>query len=108
MTNPIFLIIEASPDPDNLKALQGYLDQAPAISKKYGAIPIASYDIDTALDSQETPAKFLVISFPDRDSISGLFNDPDYQTLIPLREQGFKSIRYFVAHEQALPAEKTS
>jgi len=108
MTDPIFLLISASPNPGNLEALQAYLAQAPAISKKYGAVPIASYDIDAVFDSEEKPAKFLVISFPDRNSISRLFNDPDYLALIPLREQGFKSIRYFVAHEQTQSAGETS
>lgn len=108
MSKPIFLLIAASPNPDNMEALQGYLSQTPAISKKYGAVTIATYDIDTVLDSGEKPANFLVISFPDRDSISGLFNDPDYQALIPLREQGFKSIRYFIANEQVEATGETS
>ena len=102
MTNTTFLIIEAdpSPNPENQEALKNYLAKAPIITKQYGGVAVAKYNVETALDAGMKPAIFVVMSFPDKASISGLFKDPAYKNLIPSRDQGFSSIRYFICNEQ--------
>jgi len=101
MEAPAFLVVEATPNPDNMDELQSYFSQAPAITKKHGGVPVASYNIESVLDSGDKPAAIAVISFPNRAAIQDLLvNDPDYQKLIPLRDKGFKSIRYFVCNEK--------
>ena len=101
METPTFLIVEATPNPENKDELQSYSSQAPAILKKYGGAPVASYNVETAMDSGENPAVVAILSFPNREAIQELLvNDPDYQQLIPLRDKGFKSIRFFVCNEQ--------
>ena len=100
METPIFLIVEATPNPENMIELQSYSSQAPAIAKKHGGVPVASYNVESAIDSEEKPAAIAVFSFPNREAIQDLLiNDPDYQQLIPLRDKGFKSIRFFVCNE---------
>ncbi len=100
MEYPPFLMIEATPNLENREDLQSYLSQAPAITRKHGGIPVATYDVEKAIDSGEIPSVFAVMSFPNRDSVHELFNDPEYQKLIPLRDKGFKSIRYFICNEK--------
>lgn len=100
MNKKIFLIIEASPNPKNPEALKSYLAAAPVITKKYGGVAVAKYNVETALDEGVNPAIFAVMSFPDRASIGDLFNDPEYKKLIPLRELGFSKIRYYICNEQ--------
>ena len=89
MEQPVFLIIEASPNPNKKEALLPYLNQAPVITKAHGGVPLATYDVETVLDNGEKPAVFAVISFPSREAIEKLFNDPEYKTLIPERDLGF-------------------
>ena len=102
METPTFLIVEATPNPENKSELQSYSSQAPAIAKKHGAVPIASYNVESAIGSEEKPAAIAVFSFPSREAIQDLLiNDPDYQRLIPLRDKGFKSIRFLVCNENA-------
>ena len=101
METPTFLIVEATPNPENQHELQSYVSQAPAILKRHGGVAVANYSVESAIDSEEKPAVFGVFSFPNREAIQDLLtHDPDYQQLIPLRDKGFKSIRYFVCNEK--------
>jgi uncharacterized protein (DUF1330 family) len=102
METPTFLIVEATPNMENKNELQSYFSQAPAITKKHGGVPVASYNVESAIDSEEKPTVIAVFSFPNREAIQSLLvNDPDYQQLIPLRDKGFKSIRYLICNEKA-------
>jgi uncharacterized protein (DUF1330 family) len=100
MENQTFLVVEATPNPENMEDLQKYQSQAPAITIKYGGVPVAKYNVEAAIDSGAKPAVFAVFSFPDQKAIQDLLvNDPDYQQLVPSRDKGFKSIRFFVCDE---------
>ena len=99
MEQPVFLMVEATPNPDQKEALQAYLSQAPVVTKVHGGVPVATYNVETAMDDGETPAVFAVISFPSRGAIQALFNDPAYKALIPERDRGFDHIRYYMVNE---------
>lgn len=101
MENQVFLIVEATPNPDNQAALQSYGSQAPTLMKKHGGIPVARYSVESSIGSEEKPAAIAVISFPNREAIQDLLvNDPGYQLLIPSRNKAFTSIKFFVCNEQ--------
>lgn len=101
MENQVFLIVEATPNPDNQAELQSYGSQAPTLMKKHGGIPIARYSVEASIGSEEKPAAIAVISFPNREAIQDLLvNDPDYQLLIPSRNKAFKDIKFLVCNEQ--------
>lgn len=101
MELPVFLHIEATPNLDESQALQAYLSQVPSIVEGYGGIPIATYDVEKALDDNpQKPAVFAVLSFPSRASIEAFFQDPDYLAIVPLRERGFNHIRFYVTSER--------
>lgn len=100
MEYPVFLVVEATPDLNNIQVLQRYLDQSSALSLTYGAVPIAQYDVERALENAEAPAMLSVISFPDRKAIDALFSAPEYKKLLPLRQQGFSTIRYYICNEK--------
>jgi len=101
MENPTFLVVEATPNTDNMDDFQRYLAQAPAITERHGGVPVVTYKVESVFDSGEKPGVFAVFSFPSREAIENLLvNDADYQALIPTRDKGFKSIRYFVCNEQ--------
>ena len=100
MDQPVFLMIEATPNPNDMDALKVYQSKTPPIAKEYGAMPVATYDVDTALIGDKKPGVFVVLSFPTREAIDGLFNDPAYQALIPLRDRGFSDVRFYVVNER--------
>ena len=100
MDQTVFLMIEATRNPSEMDALSTYQSKTPPIAKKYGAAPVATYDVDTALIGDKKPGVFAVLSFPTREAIDRLFSDPDYQALIPLRDRGFSDVRFFVVHER--------
>jgi len=94
------LLIEATPNTDNEEARQDYLSKAPVIVKKHGGLPIATYEINTVLDSETKPGAVVVMSFPNQDSIHNLFEDPSYQDLITIRDKAFSNIRFFICNEK--------
>ena len=100
MSSKNFLIIEATANPENPEALKSYLSSAPVITKEYGGVAVAKYNVETALDEADKPSMVAVMSFPDRASIENLFNDPEYKKLIPLRDLAFSDVRFFICNEQ--------
>ncbi len=100
MTQPVFLIITATANGQELAAHDEYLKKSAPISAQYGAVKVANYRLSEALDELAMPEHCLVVSFPTRQSISDLFSDPNYQALIKLRDLGFKAIRYFIGSER--------
>lgn len=100
MSNQTFLVVEATPNPENMEDLQAYGSQSYAILEKHGGVRVANYNVESVLDSGEKPALIGVFSFPNAAAIQNLlFNDPEYQQLVPSRDKGFKSIRFFVCNE---------
>ena len=100
MENKTFLVVEATPNPENMEDLKTYGSQSYPIMEKHGGVRVANYNVESVLDSGEKPAIVGVISFPNREAIQNLLvNDADYQKLIPFRDKGFKSIRFFVCNE---------
>lgn len=100
MQLPVFLHIEATPDPQQQQALQGYLAQVPAILHKHRGVPVATYDVERVLDGKDSAKVFIVVSFPDELHIDNFFADPAYQALIPLRQKGFSHLRFYVTSER--------
>jgi len=112
MNLPVFLIIEATPNPTYKKELLHYLSQVPAVFKQHGAVPIASYDIESALkldnsivveekpSSRVVPGVIAVLSFPNKDAILNLFNSPEYQALVPVRDLAFTQLGIYIGNER--------
>lgn len=100
MTLPVFLHIEATPNPHEMDAVQSYMSQAPRIISTHGGVPIATYDVEHALDGEDSPAVFVVLSFPNKDAINSLFEDRAYQAIVPLRDRGFSHLRFYVTSER--------
>jgi len=100
MTLPVFLHIEATPNPNEMAALQSYQSQVPHLIQAHGGIPIAIYDVEQALDDADSPAIFVVVSFPTRNAIDNFFADSAYQAIVPVRDRGFSHLRFFITSER--------
>lgn len=100
MGNQTFMVVEATPNPENMEDLQTYGSQSYDIMTKHGGVRVSNYKVESVLDSGDKPAMIGVFSFPNKQAIEDLlFNDADYQKLVPFRDKGFKSIRFFVCSE---------
>jgi len=100
MTLPVFLHIEATPNPNEKDALQSYFAQVPSVIKQYGGVPIATYDVERALDNADCAAVFVVVSFPNRNAIDNFFEDDNYKAIVPLRDRGFSHLRFYITSER--------
>lgn len=100
MDNQVFLVVEATPNPNNMEDLQKYGAQSYDLMARHGGVPVANYKVETVMDAADKPAMIGVFSFPSRDAIQDLLvNDPDYQAIVPFRDKGFSSIRLFICSE---------
>lgn len=100
METPVFLIVEATPNPAESEAFDTYISNAPKITQSYGGVPVANYNVEAALDGEDKPAVFAVLSFPSREAIESLFSDAEYQALVPVRDRAFSHLRYYLANEK--------
>ena len=104
MILPVFLHIEATPKANpssyEVDALKGYMEQASRILERHGGVKIATYDVERTIDGLDGPKVFIVMSFPTRESILALFEDPAYKSIVPLRDAGFSRIRFYVTSER--------
>jgi len=80
--------------------LQSYGGQSQLFLKKHGAVKVSGYNVEASVGSDEKPAMIGIFSFPNREAIQNLLvNDPEYQKIVPLRDKGFKSIKFFIGSE---------
>jgi len=100
MILPVFLHIEATPNTDEMTSLQSYLNQMPTIIKEYGGVPVATYDVEKAMDGANSPTVFVIVSFPSRAAIDAFFSDPAYKEIVPLCDRGFSHLRFYVTSER--------
>lgn len=100
MTLPVFLHIEATPNPNEKAALHAYFSQVPSIMKQHGGVPIATYDVEHALDNEKCAAVFVVVSFPSKDAINQFFADNNYKAIVPMRDRGFSHLRFYITSER--------
>ncbi|MEH6836919.1 MULTISPECIES: DUF1330 domain-containing protein [Falsihalocynthiibacter] len=91
-----FLVVEATPNPDNADDMQKYGSQSYAIMAKHGGEPAANYKVQSVMDLGEKPAMIGVFSFPSAEAINGMVNDPEYLAIVPFRNRAFSNIRLFV------------
>ncbi|MBV1883122.1 MAG: DUF1330 domain-containing protein [Pseudomonadales bacterium] len=107
MNKPIFLLIEATANPEFEFERQHYLQNAAPITARFGGTHVAGYSVEKVLEEtleetiegEQSPDVFVVMSFPDRNKISALFCDDQYKALVPFRDKGFQHIRYSICNE---------
>lgn len=101
MDNQVFLVVEATPNLSNQDELNAYSSLAPVLMKKHGGTPVSRYVVESKIGAGEHPKAIAVISFPNKESVDNfLVKDPEYQKLIPLRNEAFSEIHFYVCREQ--------
>lgn len=81
---------------NNPEKVDAYKNIAGPIMKKYGAtMPPQSFEVVQLIAGKAQPSFMLKIEFPDKQSITQAFNDPDYKAVIQERDEGFGDLSIF-------------
>lgn len=76
-----------------------YRNKVPATLAPWGGELMFRGTRETVLCGEHDHTDIVVIRFPDADSITGWYNSPDYQALIPVRTQAADVV--LVSYESA-------
>ena len=66
---------------------QAYVDNVPGIIEKHGGRYLVRGGESTTMEGDWSPARFIVIEFPDRAAATAFYNDPDYVPFRTLRQE---------------------
>lgn len=77
----------------NPSKFQEYLSKVQKLAAKFGAVPLIRGKVLRVITGEKSEHGLaIVIKFPSAESIDALFGSEEYQSLIPLREEGAKVI----------------
>ena len=93
------LIITAIPNPENMQAMQSYLEQAGPFAPKYGGIFVSRYKTIKHLVGENGAELMSIFEFPDAQSIENMMNDEEYKELTEIREKAFTKLNMRICEE---------
>ena len=95
-TDGAYLVIAAAPNPEAIEDLQAYQAASGPLFAKYGARPVAQFAV-AGQPVGTTPAAFIaVIEFDSPEAAVAVFDDPDYQAIVPQRDRGLAALNVYV------------
>ena len=83
-----------------------YAREATAIEARYGGRPLVADDARHVVEGDWPAGRVVVLEFPTIDAAQAWYHDPDYQTIIPLRQTAATSRIVFV--EGFVPADRAT
>ena len=98
MSDQATLVVTAVPNPDEMPAVQAYLQGVMPLFMGAGGSLVKRLKVGSTLHGEPT-GMTLVMDFPSEDAINALFASEEYQALVPGRDQGFRSMNIHVAAE---------
>lgn len=94
--NGAYLVIAAAPNPEAMEDLQAYQAASGPLFAKHGARPVAQFPV-TDQPVGHTPAAFVaVLEFDSAEAAVAVFDDPDYQAIVPQRDRGLAALNVYV------------
>lgn len=96
MTDPCTLVVTAIPNPENMAEMKTYMEKAGSLAAPLGGGAPNRMKVTEVVNGDPT-AIVLVMDFPSKTALSAYFASDEYQSLIPGRSRGFKSINIWVA-----------
>ncbi|MGI9615866.1 MAG: DUF1330 domain-containing protein [Acidimicrobiales bacterium] len=93
-----YLVVVAAPNPEAMEDLQAYQAGSGPIFAKHGGKPAAQLPVSDR-PVGDTPAAFVaVLEFPSAEAAEAVFEDPDYQPLIEVRDRGLAALNVYVTN----------
>ena len=97
MSDQITLVVTASPNPNEMEAVQDYVTKAGPLLAGAGGIPVKRLKITDVFFGDKSFAILLVMDFPSKQAVVDMFNSDAYQALVPSRDKGFFQVNIFFA-----------
>ena len=95
----VYLLVSGSID--DQKKVAEYKEVAGPIMKKYGGrMPPENYQVLKVLAGAPRPTFMTRVAFPGRQEIEDAFNDPEYKTVVCLRDEGFGDLGILIVEAE--------
>ena len=95
----VIVLVQGNPIPEKAETLQQYQQVARTVIAKHGGQPIARGSGVASLHGGQQRKVGIVVRFPDLAAAQAWYNDPDYQRVLPLRDQSFTELEINVFEE---------
>ena len=98
MSERATLVVTATPDPQEMEAVQSYLKDVMPLFVGAGGKLVKRLKVTSVLNGRKS-GMVMVMDFDSAEIISNLFSSPEYQALIPIRDKGFSETNIVIAEE---------
>ena len=99
MAEQTTLVVTAMPNPSEQEAMQTYLKGVLPLLLGAGGQLVKRVKVHGALTGKPPYGMVLLMDFPDREKLEGMFASEAYAALLPSRDEGFSSIDICLASE---------
>jgi len=95
----VIVLVQGTPRADRKEALAQYQQAARATIAKHRGEIIARGSGLGALHGPGTHQVGVVLRFADKSAVEGWYNDPEYQKVVPLRDEAFAELEISMFQE---------
>ncbi len=95
----VIVVVQGNPRADRSDTLQKYQQTARAVIGKHGGEAVARGSGLGSLSGSRQWQVGIVLRFPDKAAVDAWYNDPDYQQVLPLRDQAYADLEINVYQE---------
>ena len=95
----VLVFVQGNPIPEKAETLQQYQQVARTVIGKHGGQPVARGSGLATLHGSRQWKVGIVVRFPDMAAVQAWYNDPEYQRVLPLRDQSFAELEINVFQE---------
>lgn len=95
----VLVVVQGNPRADRTETLQQYQQTARAVIAKHGGEVVARGSGLGSLHGARQWQVGIVLRFPDKAAVEAWYNDPDYQKVLPLRDQAYAELEIAMYQE---------
>ena len=97
MNEKATLVVTATPNPNEMESVQGYLQGVLPLLMGAGGKPVKRLKVNEVILGNPS-GMVLVMDFDSDEAIAALFESDEYAALIPMRDQGFAEMNILLTH----------
>ena len=98
MNEKATLVVTAIPNPNEMEAVQAYLQGVLPIFMGAGGKLVKRLKVGKVIGGNPS-GMVLVMDFDSADTITGMFESKDYAALVPVRDRGFAEMNILLTQE---------
>lgn len=88
----VMVVVQGNPDPTKAETLQRYQRAARTVIAKHGGEVLARGGGLGKLHGSREYQVGIVVRFPDKAAAEAWYSDPDYQAVLPLRNEAYADL----------------